>query len=104
MGGGIAMCFIQKKIPVVLIDAKQEWLDAGVKKIVGLYEAQMKKKKMDMAKFRGLMKLLMPTLDYGMLKVSPVASFSSTSLLIVFSNYKTRYVVKEDNRYVYLIT
>jgi len=68
MGGGIAMCFIQKKIPVVLIDAKQEWLDAGVKKIVGLYEAQMKKKKMDMAKFRGLMKLLMPTLDYGMLK------------------------------------
>merc|ERR1719380_127284 len=68
MGGGIAMCFIQKGVPVVLIDAKQEWLDAGVKKIVGLYEGQMKKKKMDMAKFRGLMKLLMPSLDYAMLK------------------------------------
>merc|ERR1712139_504797 len=68
MGGGIAMCFIQKDIPVVLIDAKQEWLDAGMKKIIGLYEGQMKKKKMDMAKFRGLLKLLMPTLDYAMLK------------------------------------
>merc|ERR1719380_171477 len=68
MGGGIAMCFIQKGIPVVLIDAKQEWLDAGMKKIIGLYEGQLKKKKIDMAKLRGLMKLLMPTLDYAMLK------------------------------------
>ena len=35
MGGGIAMCFVQKGVPVVLKDAKQEWLDDGMKKIQG---------------------------------------------------------------------
>ena len=42
MGGGIAMCMVQKGIPVVLIDAKQEFLDAGLAKITGLSKAQMR--------------------------------------------------------------
>ena len=41
MGGGVAMCFIQKGIPVVLKDAKQEWLDDGVKKVAGLWQSQV---------------------------------------------------------------
>merc|ERR1719473_651118 len=43
MGGGIAMCFAEKGVPVVLKDAKQEWLDAGVKGISKLWEGQAQK-------------------------------------------------------------
>jgi len=68
MGGGIAMCCIQKGLKVVLIDAKQEWLDAGMEKIVGQYDAKVKKKKMTVSKMRGLLKLLQPSLDYNDLK------------------------------------
>merc|ERR1719428_1129924 len=51
MGGGIAMCFAQKGVPVVLKDAKQEWLDAGVKKISSLWQGQAKKKKITSEKY-----------------------------------------------------
>jgi 3-hydroxyacyl-CoA dehydrogenase len=68
MGGGIAMNFIQKGVPVVMIDAKQEWLEAGMKKVAGLYAAQVKKKKMPQQKMDGLMKLLQPSLDYAALR------------------------------------
>ncbi|CAJ1367522.1 unnamed protein product [Effrenium voratum] len=43
MGGGIAMCFVQKGVPVVLKDAQQDWLDAGMKKIESLWAGQLKK-------------------------------------------------------------
>lgn len=52
MGGGIAMCFIQKGIPVVLKDAKQEWLDGGVKKIDSLWAGRLKKGKLSKEKYQ----------------------------------------------------
>merc|ERR1719161_370304 len=64
MGGGIAMCFAQKGVPVVLKDAKQEWLDDGVKKIQALWGAQAKRGRLTEAKFKQLMGLITPTLDY----------------------------------------
>jgi len=65
MGGGIAMCFAQKGVPVVLKDAKQEWLDAGVTKISELWGGQAKKGKMTEDKYKSLMGLIKPTLDYA---------------------------------------
>jgi len=65
MGGGIAMCFIQKGVPVVLKDAKQEWLDGGVKKIESLWGGQAKKGRLSKEKFKEYMGMLKPTLDYA---------------------------------------
>mmetsp|Transcript_13518 Transcript_13518/g.27299 ORF Transcript_13518/g.27299 Transcript_13518/m.27299 type:complete len:659 (+) Transcript_13518:2-1978(+) len=65
MGGGIAMCFAQKGVPVVLKDAKQEWLDDGVKKIRGLWEGQAQKGKITKEEFERLMGLIKPTTSYG---------------------------------------
>merc|ERR1719253_786956 len=64
MGGGIAMCFAQKGVPVILKDAKQEWLDDGMKKIQALWGAQAKRGRLTEAKFKQLMGLITPTLDY----------------------------------------
>merc|ERR1719221_2464986 len=64
MGGGIAMCFAQKGIPVVLKDAKQEWLDGGMKKITGLLQDQAKKGKLTEDKYKQLVGLIKPTLNY----------------------------------------
>lgn len=64
MGGGIAMCFVQKGIPVILKDAKQEWLDAGMKKISDLWQGQVKRKRLTPEKYKQYMGLLTPTLNY----------------------------------------
>lgn len=64
MGGGIAMCFIQKGVPVVLKDAQQDWLDAGYKKIEANYAGQVKRKRMKEERMKELMGLLKPTLNY----------------------------------------
>jgi len=68
MGGGIAMCFIQKGIPVVLKDAKQEWLDAGVATIRKNYEISVSKGRLKPSGMAKRMRLLHPTLDYNDLK------------------------------------
>ncbi|OLP83536.1 Peroxisomal bifunctional enzyme [Symbiodinium microadriaticum] len=65
MGGGIAMCFVQKGVPVVLKDAKQEWLDDGMKKIQGLWGGQAKRGRLSQDKYKQYMSLLKPTLDYA---------------------------------------
>eukprot|EP00490_Sorites_sp_Unknown_P012064 CAMPEP_0114695530 /NCGR_PEP_ID=MMETSP0191-20121206/71454_1 /TAXON_ID=126664 /ORGANISM="Sorites sp." /LENGTH=750 /DNA_ID=CAMNT_0001991873 /DNA_START=60 /DNA_END=2310 /DNA_ORIENTATION=+ len=65
MGGGIAMCFIQKGVPVVLKDAKQEWLDGGVKKIDSLWAGRLKKGKLTKEKYQQYHSLLKPTLDFA---------------------------------------
>jgi 3-hydroxyacyl-CoA dehydrogenase len=64
MGGGIAMCFMKKGVPVVLKDAKQEWLDSGVEAIKKNYQIQVKKRKLTEEKYQKLMSLLKPTLNY----------------------------------------
>jgi 3-hydroxyacyl-CoA dehydrogenase len=64
MGGGIAMCFAEKGVPIVLKDAKQEWLDSGMKAISNLWEGQAKKGRITPDKFKKLMGLIQPTLKY----------------------------------------
>jgi len=64
MGGGIAMCFAEKGVPIILKDAKQEWLDDGVKKIKALWEGQAKRGKISADKFNTLMGLITPTLKF----------------------------------------
>ncbi|CAK0800671.1 unnamed protein product, partial [Prorocentrum cordatum] len=64
MGGGIAMCFAEKGVPVVLKDAKEEWLSDGLKKIQGLWGAQAKRGKISEDKFKKLIDLIKPTLKY----------------------------------------
>ncbi|CAK9075344.1 unnamed protein product [Durusdinium trenchii] len=65
MGASAAMCFVQKGVPVVLKDAKQEWLDSGMKKIESLWGGQAKRGRLSKDKFKEYMSLLKPTLDYA---------------------------------------
>jgi 3-hydroxyacyl-CoA dehydrogenase len=58
------MCFAQKGIPVVLKDAKQDWLDNGIKQISGLWEGQAKRGRITPEKYTSLMGLITPTLKY----------------------------------------
>mmetsp|Transcript_11728 Transcript_11728/g.31657 ORF Transcript_11728/g.31657 Transcript_11728/m.31657 type:complete len:755 (+) Transcript_11728:54-2318(+) len=64
MGGGIAICCAEKGLPVVLKDAKQEWLDAGMKNIVGTWGGQVKRGRLPEAKAKQYMALIKPTLAY----------------------------------------
>lgn len=43
MGSGIAMCFANAAIPVVLLDATQEGLDRGLKNIAGRYHSRVQR-------------------------------------------------------------
>jgi len=68
MGGGIAMCFANVGIPVILLDVKQEFLDRGLSTITKNYSNTVAKgglKQEDMDKRMGLIK---PTLSYDDLK------------------------------------
>ncbi|CAK9075328.1 unnamed protein product [Durusdinium trenchii] len=61
----IAMCFVQKGVPVVLKDAKQEWLDAGMKKIESLWGGQAKRGGLSKDKFKQYMSSLALDEDYA---------------------------------------
>ncbi len=43
MGGGIAICFANAGIPVTIVDVTDEQLNAGLKKVAGLYAGQVKR-------------------------------------------------------------
>eukprot|EP00445_Apocalathium_hangoei_P040694 CAMPEP_0203967694 /NCGR_PEP_ID=MMETSP0359-20131031/96574_1 /ASSEMBLY_ACC=CAM_ASM_000338 /TAXON_ID=268821 /ORGANISM="Scrippsiella Hangoei, Strain SHTV-5" /LENGTH=751 /DNA_ID=CAMNT_0050905611 /DNA_START=61 /DNA_END=2316 /DNA_ORIENTATION=+ len=64
MGGGIAICFVQKGIAVVLKDAKQEWLDSGMKNITAIWMGQVKRGRLAEEKAKGYVGLIKPTLNY----------------------------------------
>jgi len=64
MGGGIAVCFVQKGVPVVLKDAKQEWLDAGMKNIVAIWTGQVKRGRLSEQKAKDYIALIKPTLKF----------------------------------------
>ena len=65
MGGGIAMSVINAGIPVVLFEAKQEFLDRGLKVIAGNYAAQVSRGKLAQGDMDQRMALLTPTLSYS---------------------------------------
>mmetsp|Transcript_83891 Transcript_83891/g.235067 ORF Transcript_83891/g.235067 Transcript_83891/m.235067 type:complete len:613 (+) Transcript_83891:1-1839(+) len=64
MGGGIAICCAQKGLQVVLKDAKQEWLDAGMKSITGIWMGQVKRGRLPEAKAKGYLSLIKPSLAF----------------------------------------
>ena len=49
MGGGILMCFIQRGIPVVVLETQQRFLDKGLSVVKANWMRQVKKGKILMA-------------------------------------------------------
>ncbi|KAF4701997.1 hypothetical protein FOZ62_000714 [Perkinsus olseni] len=84
MGGGIAMCFVAKGIPVVLLDAKQEFLSKGMGLIKKNYETSVARKSIKPEVAVKRLGLIKPSLDY--------ADFADCDIVIeaVFENLKLK--------------
>ncbi|WP_111735825.1 3-hydroxyacyl-CoA dehydrogenase NAD-binding domain-containing protein [Roseovarius amoyensis] len=65
MGGGIAMTFLNASIPVVLLETKQEALDAGLARIRSTYEKGAKRSGMSAEAIDARMAMITPVLDYA---------------------------------------
>ena len=68
MGGGIAMCFANVGIPVVLLDMKQEFIDRGMAVIKKNYANTVAKGSLKQEVMDKRMALIKPTLSYDDLK------------------------------------
>jgi len=68
MGGGIAMCFANAGIPVVLLDVKQEFIDKGMAVIKKNYANTVAKGKLKQEGMDKRLSLIKPTLSYDDLK------------------------------------
>jgi 3-hydroxyacyl-CoA dehydrogenase len=68
MGGGIAMCFANAGIPVLLLDMKQEFLDKGLAVIRKNYANTVAKGNLKQEVMDRRMSLITPTLSYDDLK------------------------------------
>jgi 3-hydroxyacyl-CoA dehydrogenase len=68
MGGGIAMCFANVGIPVILLDMKQEFLDRGLATIKKNYANTVSKGGLKQEEMDKRMSLIKPTLSYDDLK------------------------------------
>jgi len=68
MGGGIAMCFVNAGIPVVLLEVKQEFLDKGLGIIRKNYANTVAKGSLKQDVMDKRMSLIKPTLSYDDLK------------------------------------
>ncbi|MBN1653406.1 MAG: enoyl-CoA hydratase/isomerase family protein [Deltaproteobacteria bacterium] len=64
MGGGIAMCFVNAGIPVVLLEQSQQFLDKGIEAISKSYASSVKKGKMSQATMDRLVAMIVPSLSY----------------------------------------
>jgi 3-hydroxyacyl-CoA dehydrogenase len=67
MGGGIAMNFLNKGIPVVIVELRDEALQRGIKTIRGNYERSQAKGKLSAGDVESRMGLLRPSLDFSAL-------------------------------------
>src|SRR3546814_499828 len=65
MGGGISMNFLQKGIPVTIVEMEQEALDRGVGVIRKNYDASAAKGRFKPKQVDQMMGLLTPTLNLG---------------------------------------
>ena len=65
MGGGIAMCFANAGIPVVLVDTTQENLDRGVSRIKANYAATVEKGRLAQSEMDKRMGLIHPSVNLG---------------------------------------
>ena len=68
MGGGIAMCFANAGIPVLLLDMKQEFIDKGISVIRKNYANTVAKGNLKQEVMDRRMSLITPTLSYDDLK------------------------------------
>ncbi|MDR5779394.1 3-hydroxyacyl-CoA dehydrogenase NAD-binding domain-containing protein [Caballeronia sp. LZ065] len=64
MGGGIAMNFLNAKLPVTLLETKQDALDRGLATIRRNYDAQVKKGKLTQQQVEERIALIRPTLSF----------------------------------------
>mgnify|MGYP001103001542 CR=1 FL=1 len=90
MGGGIAICFANAGIPVTLLDANQEGLDRGIKKIDETYQSMVSRGRLSAEDKAKRMSLIRPTLDY--------ADFRDADIIIeaVFENMDLKRKVFEE--------
>lgn len=65
MGGGIAMNFLNAKLPVTLLETKQDALDRGLATIRRHYEAQVQKGKLTQQQVEDRIALIRPTLSFA---------------------------------------
>jgi 3-hydroxyacyl-CoA dehydrogenase len=68
MGGGIAMCFVNAGIPVVLLDMKQEFIDKGMSIISKNYANTVAKGTLKQEVMDKRLSLIKPTISYDDLK------------------------------------
>jgi 3-hydroxyacyl-CoA dehydrogenase len=68
MGGGIAMSFMNVGIPVTILDASQEALDRGLKKIKDNYQTTVSKGRLKPEDMEKRISLLKPTTDLNAIK------------------------------------
>jgi len=59
------MCFVEKGIPVVVLEPQQRFLDKGLGVVKGNWMRQVKKGRLSKTKFEGFMSMITPTLDYN---------------------------------------
>jgi 3-hydroxyacyl-CoA dehydrogenase len=64
MGGGIAMCFANAGIPVVVLESDASALERGLEKIRGLYEASVSKGRLSREELDRRLALLSGTTDF----------------------------------------
>jgi len=67
MGGGILMCFVERGIPVVVLEPEQRFLDKGLATVKSNWTRQLKKGRLSKAKFEKYFTLITPTTDYAAL-------------------------------------
>ncbi len=72
MGGGIAMCFANAGLPVVLVDADEAALQRGLATIARNYDSMVKRGRIDEAEKARRMGLIQGTLDYQALSQADV--------------------------------
>mmetsp|Transcript_19016 Transcript_19016/g.24827 ORF Transcript_19016/g.24827 Transcript_19016/m.24827 type:complete len:717 (+) Transcript_19016:159-2309(+) len=68
MGGGIAMCFAQIGVKVILVDREQKFLDRGMKVIKGNYARSVKRGSKSQAFVDRALSLISTAVDYSALK------------------------------------
>jgi 3-hydroxyacyl-CoA dehydrogenase len=87
MGGGIVMCFVEKGIPVVVLETKQDYLDRGLSVVQGNWARQVKRGKITKKTLEKYMSLITPTLNY--------ADFRDVDIVIeaVFENTEVKRTV-----------
>lgn len=68
MGGGITMSYVNAGIPVVLKEAGQKELDAGLKKIRKNYDVSVQRGKMSADEVEQRIGLIKPSMDYSDIK------------------------------------